>query len=575
MTTTPRIRDLLRFLYGPQQGDEAARALLARLDAFRRAHPHLAEAPPPQERLTQRDAILITYGDQFRAPGEPPLRTLHRFLHEHLGDAVSGVHILPFYPYSSDDGFSVIDYRAVNPDLGDWPHIHALGRDYRLMFDAVINHISRQSAWFQAFLRGEPPYTDYFIVVDPQTDLSQVVRPRPWPLLTPVETAQGTRHVWTTFSEDQIDLNYANPAVLLEILDLLLFYVAQGAQLIRLDAIAYLWKEIGTPCIHLPQTHTVVKLFRAVLDQVAPGVLLITETNVPHAENIAYFGDGYDEAQLVYNFTLPPLTLHALLTGNGSRLTAWARTLHTPSPATAFFNFLASHDGIGVRPAEGWLTAGEIQWLAQKALNHGGRVSTYALPDGDQAPYELNLTWYDALNDPAHPSPHDIPRFLASQVVMLSLAGVPGVYVHSLFGSRNCVACFERTGQPRSLNREKFAYPDLVARLRDPASREARILTALRHLLEVRAAHPAFHPQTPQEVLDLGPAFFALRRDHPEQPLYALVNLTDRPQEVLLPVERAAPQWRDLISEGLFTAGPQGLPLTLEPYQALWLVPAA
>jgi len=565
--------DLLRFLYGPARGDEAARALQRRLEAFRRAHPHLAEAPPPHERLTQRDALLITYGDQFRAPDEPPLQTLHRFLRDHLGQAISGVHILPFFPYSSDDGFSVIDYRRVNPQLGDWPHIHALGRDYRLMFDAVINHISRQSAWFQGFLRGEAPYTDYFLVVNPQTNLSQVVRPRPWPLLTPVETAHGTRHVWTTFSADQIDLNYANPAVLLEIVDLLLFYVAQGAQLIRLDAIAYLWKEIGTPCIHLPQTHAVVKLFRAVLDEVAPGVLLITETNVPHAENIAYFGDGYDEAQLVYNFTLPPLTLHALLTGDGSRLTAWARTLRTPSPATTFFNFLASHDGIGVRPAEGWLSGEEIAALAETALAHGGRVSTYARPDGSQAPYELNLTWYDALNDPHRPSEHDIPRFLASQVIMLTLAGVPGIYVHSLFGSRNCGACFARTGQPRSLNREKFAYPNLEARLSTPDDRAARILAAYRHLLEVRALHPAFHPQAPQTVLDLGPALVALRRGAPEGPLYALVNLTDRPQEVLLPLEHPAPRWRDLIAEGVYQAGPQGLPLTLVPYQSLWLVP--
>ncbi len=569
----PRILDLLHFLYGPERGGEAARRLQARLEAFRPSHPHPEKAPLFHRRLTQRDALLITYGDQFRAPGEPPLQTLRRFLQEHLGQAISGVYLLPFFPYSSDDGFAVIDYRQVNPDLGDWSHIHALGRHYRLMFDAVLNHISRRSAWFQAFLRGEAPYTDYFIVVDPQTDLSQVVRPRPWPLLTRVETAHGPRYVWTTFSADQIDLNYANPAVLLEMVDLLLFYVAQGAQFIRLDAIAYLWKEIGTPCIHLPQTHAVVKLFRAVLDEVAPGVLLLTETNVPHAENLAYFGDGHDEAQLIYNFALPPLTLHALLTGDSRRLTAWARTLRTPSAATAFFNFLASHDGIGVRPAEGWLSPDQIQALAETALAHGGRVSTYARPDGTQAPYELNLTWYDALNHPAHPTPHDIPRFLASQVIMLSLAGVPGIYIHSLFGSRNCHPCYQRTGQPRSLNREKFAYPDLLTRLADPQSRAARILRAFRRLLEIRAAQPAFHPQAPQTVLDLSPALFALRRGTPDQPLYGVVNVTDRPQETLLPLEHPAPRWRDLISGATLLAGSQGLALTLQPYQALWLVP--
>ncbi len=570
----PVLADLLRFLYGPQQGDETARALAQRLEAFRRQHPHLQEAPPPAQRLTERDAVLITYGDQFRTSGEPPLRSLHAFLRTHLGDSISAVHLLPFFPYSSDDGFSVVDYRQVNPALGTWDDIRSLERDYRLMFDAVINHVSRASAWFQGFLRGEAPYRDYFIVVDPHTDLSQVVRPRPWPLLTKVETAQGVKYVWTTFSADQIDLNYANPAVLLEIVDVLLFYVAHGARIIRLDAIAYLWKVIGTPCIHLPQTHAVVKLFRAMLDEVAPGVLLITETNVPHDENIAYFGDGYDEAQLVYNFTLPPLTLHALRTGKAEKLTAWARTLRTPSEATTFFNFLASHDGIGVRPAEGWLTAAEIQALAETTLAHGGQVSTYARPDGSQAPYELNITWYDALNDPSAPTAEDVPRFLASQAIMLSLAGVPGIYVHSLFGSRNCQACFQQTGQPRSLNREKFSLQALEARLADPATREAQILQAYRRLLEVRREQAAFHPQAPQEILDLHPGVFAVRRGQGREAVLALISVRDEQLTVRVTGEAVAlaSRWRDLLSgEVLHLANDGILQVPLAPYQVRWL----
>ncbi|NPA93000.1 MAG: sugar phosphorylase [Chloroflexi bacterium] len=567
------LRDLLRFLYGPQKGDETTQTLEQRLEAFRRTHPQLQDAPAPAQRLTSRDAVLITYGDQFRSPDEPPLQSLHRFLRTHLKESISAVHLLPFFPYSSDDGFSVIDYRQVNPDLGTWEHIRALEQDYRLMFDAVINHVSRESAWFQGFLRGEAPYRDYFIVVDPDTDLSQVVRPRPWPLLTKVETAQGVKYVWTTFSADQIDLNYANPAVLLEIADILLFYVAHGARIIRLDAIAYLWKEIGTPCIHLPQTHTVVKLFRAMLDRVAPGVLLITETNVPHEENIAYFGDGYDEAQLVYNFTLPPLTLHALHTGNAARLTAWARTLRTPSQATTFFNFLASHDGIGVRPAEGWLAPEEIQALADVTLAHGGRVSTYARPDGSQAPYELNITWYDALNDPNAPSDNDIPRFMASQAIMLSLAGVPGIYVHSLFGSRNCQKCYQQTQQPRSLNREKFSLAALEAKLADPSTREARILRAYRRLLDVRQAQAAFHPQARQEILDVHPGVFAVRRGEGQETILALISVREEALTLRLENDIAASRpWQDLLSEDVLLPGADGrLLVPLAPYQVRWL----
>ncbi len=559
----PTLPDLLRFLYGPTHGDAAARLLRQRLTAFRRAHPALQAAPPPTERLTARDAVLITYGDQFRRPGEPPLRTLHHFLRAYLGDEISTVHLLPFFPYSSDDGFSVIDYRRVDPNLGTWEDIRRLEDDYLLMFDAVINHVSRQSTWFRAFLRGESPYTDYFIVPPPEADLSQVVRPRPWPLLTAVKTARGVRRVWTTFSEDQIDLNYANPAVLLEIADVLLFYIARGAHIIRLDAIAYLWKTYGTPCIHLPQTHAVVKLFRAMLNQAAPAVLLLTETNVPHAENIAYFGDGYDEAQLVYNFTLPPLTLHALHTGNAERLTAWARTLRTPSKATTFFNFLASHDGIGVRPAEGWLSTAEIEALTATIRAHGGQVSTYTRPDGSQAPYELNTTWYDALNNPHHPTPLDVPRFLASQAIMLSLAGVPGIYIHSLFGSSNCQRCYRQKGQPRALNREKFAYADLQAHLSAAGDRAARILSTYRRLLAVRRRQPAFHPQVAQEVLALHPGVFAVRREAERQTLWALISVQPRPLRLTLPESGL---YHDLLSEETTEHH-----VTLAPYQVRWL----
>ena len=331
------------------------------------------------------------------------------FLDLHLSDAINGVHILPFFPYSSDDGFSVIDYKQVDPNLGSWEDISRLGKNNRLMFDAVINHISQFSMWFQQYRLDEAPFTEYFITVDPNEDMSQVVRPRSLPLLTPVVTPSGMKHVWTTFSPDQIDLNYANPQVQLGIIDVLLDYVEHGAEFIRLDAIAYLWKEIGTTCIHLPQTHAVVKLWRAVLDAVAPDVLLITETNVPHEENISYFGDplpemgGTDEAQLVYNFTLAPLTLNAFQTGDASRLSAWAATLKTSGPGATFFNFIASHDGIGVRPAEGILSTVEVQALVEQTLAHGGEVNYKDNPDGSRSVYELNTTLYDFLNDPVPP----------------------------------------------------------------------------------------------------------------------------------------------------------------------------
>lgn len=509
------IRAHLSFVYGETIADEISPRIMERMEAFRVQHPTLLHSA---RSFSERDAILITYGDQIQEPNKAPLRTLDETLHGLAGEVLNGVHILPFFPYSSDDGFSVIDYKQVNSALGDWSDIGRMGEHFQLMFDAVINHISRRSAWFQAFLRGEEPYKDYFIVVDPDTDLSQVVRPRALPLLTPVETNEGVKYVWTTFSEDQIDLNYANPAVLLEILDVLLFYVAHGARLIRLDAIGFMWKEIGTSCLHLPQTHQLIQLMRAVLDGVAPGVLLITETNVPHQDNISYFGDGYNEAQMVYNFTLPPLTMHAFMTGDATHLTEWAATLTTPSDQTTFFNFMASHDGVGLRPLEGILPPAEMEKMAACALAHGGLVSYKTNSDGSQSPYELNIVYFDALNDPNadEPASIQVDRFMASQAILLSLVGTPGIYVHSFFGSRNWNEGVAETGRNRTINRRKFQRAELEAELADPESIPHQVFTRYRDLLRVRTAEPAFHPNGGQQVIDLHPALFSFIRSAPD-----------------------------------------------------------
>ena len=422
------ISQLLASIYG----SEAAAGMDAQIQALLAKHAPagaaLAEASGRRSPLSQRDALLITYGDQVREPGVAPLRSLGDFLRTRASDLVSGVHLLPFYPSSSDDGFSVMDYFAVDPDLGGWDDLARLGESFDLMFDAVFNHVSARGEWFQGFLRGDPEFEVFFIAIPGNPDLSQVVRPRALPLLTAFPTSRGERRVWTTFSADQVDLNLQNPRVLLAVLKALLFYVARGARFIRLDAIAYLWKEIGTPCIHLPQTHRIIQLMRAVLDKVAPEVLLITETNVPHAENLSYFGDGTNETQLVYNFALPPLVLHSLLTGSAAALNRWTASLRLPSDRAAFFNFLASHDGIGLNPARGLLSEAQVEALVSAAIAHGGLVSYKHNADGTRSPYELNITYFDALSDPCAAEPLDtqIDRFMAAHAVMLSLAECRG-----------------------------------------------------------------------------------------------------------------------------------------------------
>ena len=574
----------LTFLYGRERVPTLLRRLQITLDQFQQRNPQFSRdraQSAAEDGPTEQDVILITYGDQVTEPGKPPLQTLAEVLEAHVKGIISGLHILPFFPYSSDDGFSVIDCRTVNPELGTWADITRLGNNFGLMFDAVINHTSAQSRWFQEYLSGNPRYADYFITVDEGTDLSQVVRPRTLPLLTPVSTVHGQRLVWTTFSADQIDLNYQNPTVLLEIIEILLLYVERGGKYIRLDAIPYLWKKIGTSSIHLQETHQVVKLFRCILDAVAPHVILITEANVPHQQNISYFGDGSDEAQMVYQFTLPPLMLHTLHSGDASHLSEWISKLSLPADGTTFFNFLASHDGIGVRPVEGLLSPAEVQAMVERTVAHGGRVSHKAEADGSQTVYELNISYFDALSNPYSGESLDlqIQRFLVSQAILLSLAGMPGIYVHSLFGSRSYHAGVEQTGQCRSINREKFRRGPLEQELADPFSLRHTLFYRYLHLIRMRAGHRAFHPNAAQQVIAVHPSLFVVLRtplDESES-LLCVHNISPHEQPCridlgTLPFPDSG-HTQDLFTGTLYTVDAPGtLTLRLAPYQALWLI---
>ena len=558
---TKKLFDHLIFLYGEEKAPQLYERAQKLVDGYRtRIFTHSGE-------LTERDSILITYGDQVQSTNEKPLQTLGKFCKKYLTNIVSGIHILPFYPWTSDDGFSVVDYREIDPSLGEWDDVSSMQSHFRLMFDGVINHISAQSDWFKGFLRDDPKYRDYFIAVENSPELSRVVRPRALPLLTPFTTPSGEKLVWTTFSEDQIDLNFKNPEVLLEILDILLLYVEHGATFIRLDAIAYLWKEIGTTCIHLAQTHHVIQFLRAALNEVAPHVHLITETNVPHADNISYFGDGTNEAQLVYNFALPPLTLHTFHTGDARILSNWARTLTLPSRQTTFFNFLASHDGIGLNPARGILSDAEIDSLVSKTLEHGGLISYKHNADGSQAPYEMNINYFNALSNPNGDESLElqINRFIASQAIMLSLLGMPGIYFHSLFGSRGWIEGVKLTGRNRTINREKFQLDELQNELAEEDSLRSKVFTRYSRLLKARSSSSAFHPHGTQKVLDVHPSVFAVERISPDGESHTLCLHNVSEKEITFATGRKT-------ATDLFTN--QSLlvsTVTLEPYQILWM----
>ena len=561
----------LTLLYG-----DAAPACLERLVTV--CERHRPETVPPTESLwNECDVVLITYGDQIRSNTATPLAAFRSFLDdESLADLFSTIHLLPFFPYSSDDGFSVIDYRQVDPKLGDWNDIAALNETSSLMFDLVLNHCSSQSRWFRDYLVGTAPFDRFFIEVDPDADVTAVTRPRSLPLLNPFETNRGTRHLWTTFSDDQIDLNFAAADVLIEMIDILLSYVDRGARIIRLDAIAYLWKTIGTSCIHLPETHAVVRLMRDVLDVVAPSTILLTETNVPHEENVSYFGDG-DEAHMVYNFSLAPLLLDAFLSQDAGPINAWLANLEPAKPGTAYFNFTASHDGVGVRPLEGLVAPDRFQRLVEAVRARGGHVSTKRNADGSDSPYELNIAYFSALGPPNNdldsvPPELHVRRFVSSQAVMLALRGIPGVYFHSLVGTPNDYAGVQDTGRARSINRRKFRRDELNDRLSDSAAIEKQVFDGYRRLLTMRIEQPAFHPDADQTFVDVGsPAVIAFLRSScdGQQRILAVTNVTSQSATLRISNCVDSPGGRDLLSGS--NTEVCGGDLTLQPFATAWL----
>jgi glycosidase len=561
MTAQPlrdRIGALVSTLY-PEVHAEVTDELMALAARYR-----AVLASRPASPISEATACLITYGDAFRRRGETPLHTLAAFLRDHVGDVVSDVHLLPMFPWTSDDGFAVVDHRAVNPALGTWSDVEELARDRAVMFDFVANHTSSSSPWFLGWLADDPAYRDFYVERDPDFDDSRVVRPRTTPLYHAFPRADGTKAwVWTTFGEDQVDVDVRRPRVLLELTDVLLGYLARGASAIRLDAIGFLWKQSGTSCLHLPQTHAVIKLWRALVDHVAPSARLLTETNVPHAENISYFGDGHDEANLVYQFALPPLVLHSFVARSTARLSEWAAGVGPVSDTATWFNFLASHDGIGLRATEGILDDHERAALVERTRAHGGRVSWASRPDGSRTVYELNLGYLDALCTVAEAQDPAVlaAKALAAHSILFAFLGVPAIYYHSLVGSPPDLEGMVTSRINRRINRAVLDADRLAVDLADDPRRRS-VFTGLRHLLDVRRRHPAFSPFGTQRVELLDDRVFAVRRGAGTgDELLCLTNVTG--ETVPLP----GVQGHDVLT------GVRAASLVLAPWGSAWVRP--
>lgn len=531
------------------------------------------KAKPYTNHWSEKDVVLITYGDSIIKEGEPPLQTLKRRFDASIKDTINSVHILPFFPYSSDDGFAVINYKEVNETLGTWDDIKDISKDYNLMSDLVINHCSSRNSWFENFIKGEGVGSDFFFTAMPDDPLSEVVRPRTSPLLKEVQTGDGRKYVWCTFSHDQVDFDFRNPEVLKAFTIIIKHYLDAGVKIFRLDAIAFLWKVTGTKSINLPQTHEVVRLLRVLIESASPSAIIITETNIPNIQNLTYFGNA-NEAHGIYNFSLPPLLLNTLLTGNCLYLKRWLMSMPPPQDGTMYFNFIASHDGIGLRPAEGLLSDEEIDKLIKTVENFGGKVSCRTTDSGEQKPYEMNISLYDALQGTVDGKDQwNFERFICAHSIMFALEGIPGLYIHSLLGTQNDYPNLEKTHHNRSINRHRWQEDKLQAALADTSLHHAKVLSTLKDLLKIRISQPAFHPNATQFTLHLGLQLFGFWRQSKDrkQSIFCVSNISDKPVELPLCELNLiiTESWHELIGNTEVTELIDVM--MLKPYQTVWI----
>ena len=533
----------------------------------------VTEIKPFTNYWSEEDIILITYGDSILKDGEPPLQTLKNFLDHNIENTINSVHILPFFPYCSDDGFAVIDYSSVNESLGTWQDIEEISEAYHLMSDLVINHCSSRSAWFDNFIKGEGLGSDFFFTALPDDNLSDVVRPRTSPLLKEVDTGKGKQFVWCTFSHDQVDFDFRNPEVLKAFASIIRQYLDMGVKIFRLDAIAFLWKVVGTQSINLPQTHEVVRLLRTLIESTESNPIIITETNIPNTQNLTYFGNA-NEAHGIYNFSLPPLLLNTLLTGNCLYLKRWLMSMPPSQDGTMYFNFIASHDGIGLRPAEGLLSESELDNLISTVESFGGKISWRTTDDGIQKAYEMNISLYDAMQGTIKGKDQwNFERFICAHTIMFGLEGIPGIYIHSLLGTQNDYQKLSNTHHNRSINRRRWQENDLEEALNNKELHHGKVLSTLKSLLNIRIKQPAFHPNATQFTLHLGLQLFGFwRQSHDrKQSIFCVSNITNQP--MTLPLSELnliiTESWIELISKVLITELSEEI--ILAPYQTVWI----
>ncbi len=526
--------------------------------------------PKKKKSISEKTTLVICYGDSVYSEKKKSIRVFQSFFQKKLKNYFNTIHFLPFYPSSSDSGFAVKDHYKVDNKLGNWLDIKSISKSTNVMADMVINHSSARGLWFKNFLKKKEPGKDYFLTVDNKFDTSKVIRPRDHTLLKKIKIFNQSDYLWRTFSPDQIDLNFRNPSVLIQFIKIMIHLINNGVTIFRLDAIAYLWKENGTKCINLKQTHEIIKLLRNIINLLNIQTTIITETNLPENENLSYFGKN-DEANWIYNFSLPPLLIHAFLFENSSYLNKWSKNLPNTKNDNCYLNFIASHDGIGIRPTEGLLNKKTLNNFLNRLKKNGSKFSYRKVQNKAKKVYEANITVFDALKK----SDYDIKgkfyleRYISCHAIMISFEGIPAIYFNSIFGTSNDEAKYIITGNNRDVNRYRWNFKNITNKLKNNKSKQNIFYQNICNLLNIRRKQKAFHPNALRINLNFGKKVYAFKRVSidKKQTILCITNLSSKIQKT--EISQKYLKMKNLINSKIQIEDRKFL--VLRPFETIWL----
>ena len=520
-------------------------------------------------KINESTSLVICYGNSVTDGNKKSLKVFNKFYKKHLKNNFDSVHFLPFYPSSSDSGFAVKDHYKIEPRLGSWKDVKIISKNCNVMADLVINHSSARGLWFSNFLKNKSPGKDYFFTVDKNFNSKKVIRPREHKLLKKIKLSDETKYLWRTFSPDQIDLNFKNPKVLIRFIKIIFNLINNGVRIFRLDAIAYLWKENGNTCINHTNTHNIIKFIRLVCNLLKTECIIITETNLPEKENLSYFGNN-DEANWIYNFSLAPILVYSLLFEDSNKITKWSKNFPIAKLNNNYLNFIASHDGIGMRPIEGILSTNTQKKFLSRLKKNGGEFSYRKVQGVKKKVYEANITLFNAFkcSDFDKSGIFGFERYMAAHTIMISFDGIPAIYFNSMFGNSNDNSKYIISGNKRDLNRYRWNKDKIEDHLKDQNSKQNKYYKNMSNILAIRSKQKAFHPNAIRKTLKLGANFFGIKRISTDnkQSIYCITNMTSKLQ--LLKVNKNVFYKRNLFNSKLTKKTGK---IQFEPFQTVWL----